>query len=844
GLDLKGGMSVVLQVDLKDFLVTLSNDSKDPTFLEAIAITDKEMTTAQTDYVTLFGEEFEKLAGDKKLSSIFSRSATLRDQINFETSNAEVISILRTAANETVDLTYKRLKDRIDKLGVVQPNVSLDAARDLILVELPGIDNPERARAFLQSAAKLEFWDVYRVSDPGLLNGFVEADSRLKRMESGDTTNLDSSTVAQVRLDSIWQPEVDSLGNLTGDSTLTVSEVPIQNDPFSDRGPMLSLLDLNVATSAGQTGFPLAVMGVADENKMKQISAYLDMPEIKRLFPQDVFFRWSQKPYKNYQTGESTGRYQLYAIRKKRGTDKAPLSGDHVIRATSQPDPVSQEVAVTLSLDNQGARIWGDMTTKAAQDQNREIAILLDDEVVSAPSVNEPITGGDSRITGDFTIQEGQDLASILQIGKLPATPRIISDAVVGPSLGQDNINRSLMSLIIGFGLVIVFMLFYYGGAGVVSVIALFANLFFIFGALASYGTVLTLPGFAGIILTIGMAVDANVIIFERIREELREGKSLLVSIADGFSNSYSAIIDANVTTILVALVLSYFGIGPIKGFAVVLIIGVLFSLFTAVLLSRLVIDWWTSKGRPITFWTGPSANLFSNLNIDWLGKRKMAYMVSGGIILAGLISFATRGFDLGVDFKGGHAYTIQFDPGTKVTAGDLRTQLEGVFGSQPVVKSVDTENTYNVVTEYMIDSDAEDADDQVLQKLYEGVNAMAGGNINFDQFKDSEGEGTHVISSSKVGPTIAEDIKESSVYAAIFALLCIFLYIFIRFSKWQYSAGAVAALFHDSLIVLSVFSILHGIVPWTMEIDQNFIAALLTVIGYSINDTVIIFDR
>ncbi|MCB0664458.1 MAG: protein translocase subunit SecDF [Saprospiraceae bacterium] len=844
GLDLKGGMSVVLQVDLKDFLLTLSNDSRDPTFLEAIANTDKAMTTAQTDYVTLFGEEFEKLSDEKKLSSIFSRSATLRDQINFETSNAEVISVLRTSANETVDLTYKRLKDRIDKLGVVQPNVSLDAARDLILVELPGIDNPERARSFLASAAKLEFWDVYRVSDQGMLNAFVEADSRLKRIQSGDTTNLDSSAIAEVRMDTIWEAELDTLGNPTGDSTFTVTEVPVQNDPFSDRGPLLSIFDLNAVTSQGQTGFPLAVMGVADENKMNQITEYLEKPEIKRLFPQDVFFRWSQKPYKDFQTGESSGRYELYAIRKRRGSEKAPLTGDHVIRATSQPDPVTQEVAVSLSLDNQGARIWGDMTTKAAQDNNREIAIMLDDEVVSAPRVNEPITNGDSRISGDFTIQEGQDLANILQIGKLPATPRIISEAVVGPSLGQDNINRSLTSLIIGFSLVIVFMLFYYGGAGIVSIIALLANLFFIFGALASYGTVLTLPGFAGIILTIGMAVDANVIIYERIREELREGKSMLMSISDGFKHSYSAIIDANVTTILVALVLSYFGIGPIKGFAVVLIIGVIFSMFTAVLLSRLVIDWWTSKGKNISFWSGPSANLFSNLTIDWLGKRKMAYFISGAIILAGLVSFVTRGFDLGVDFKGGHAYTIQFDPATTISANDLRVALTDVFESQPVVKSVDTENTYNVVTDYMIDSDAEDADVQVMQKLHEGVNAMVGGNLDLDQFKDSEADGTHVISSSKVGPTIAEDIKESSVYAGVFALLCIFLYIFIRFSKWQYSAGAVAALFHDSLIVLSVFSLLHGIVPWTMEIDQNFIAALLTVIGYSINDTVIIFDR
>ncbi|NND31349.1 MAG: protein translocase subunit SecD, partial [Saprospiraceae bacterium] len=517
GLDLKGGMSVVLQVDLKEFLVALSNESKDPTFLEAMENADKAMISAQSDYVTLFGQEFKKIAGEKRLSSIFSRNPGLRDQINLETSDAEVLSILRTSASETVDLTFKRLKDRIDKLGVVQPNISLDAARDLILVELPGIDNPERARSFLQSAAKLEFWDVYRVSDQGILNGFIEADRRLKRLQSGDTTDLDSTAAPQIQYDTLYTAVLDSLGNPTGDTTTEVVETPILDDPFTDRGPLLQVFDLNSATSQGGTAFPLAVMGVADDNKRNLVDQYLAMPEIKRLFPQDAFFRWGQKPYKDLE-GNSSGRYELYALRKKRGTDKPPLAGDHVIRATSQPDPVTQDVAVSLSLDNQGARTWGEITTRAAQDNNREIAILLDDEVVSAPRVNEPILNGDSRISGDFSIQEGKDLANILQIGKLPASTKILHDTVIGPSLGKDNINRSLLSLLVGFVLVIIFMLFYYGGAGIVSIIALLANLFFIFGALASYGTVLTLPGFAGIILTIGMAVDANVIIYERVR--------------------------------------------------------------------------------------------------------------------------------------------------------------------------------------------------------------------------------------------------------------------------------------------------------------------------------------
>lgn len=844
GLDLKGGMSVVLQVDLRDFIRALSNDSKDPTFLQALDNADERLASAQSDYVTLFAEEFQKIAEDKRLATIFSRNAALRDEINFETPDAEVIRLIRRNADETVDLTFKRLKDRIDKLGVVQPNVSLDASRDLIIVELPGIDNPERARSFLQSAAKLEFWDVYRVSDPGLLNAFVEADERLRRIQEGDTANLDQSTLDSVRIDTIWSASLDSLGNPSGDSTFEVVETPIPFDPFSNRGPLLQNLDLNVATSAGVTAYGLATMGVADKNKRQVVDNLLSKPEIMRLFPQDVMFRWSQKPHKDFETRKLTNKYYLYALKKPRGSDDPPLEGDRVVRATSQPDPITNEVAVSLKMDNQGAKIWADLTTKAAQDNNREVAIVLDDEVVSAPRVNEPILSGDSQISGDFSVQEGRDLANILQIGKLPARTKIIQEATVGPSLGRDNINRSLQSLAIGFVLVLFFMILYYGGAGIVSILALFANLFFIFGALASYGTVLTLPGIAGIVLTIGMAVDANVIIYERIREELREGKSTLLAITDGFKNSYSAIIDANVTTILVAFVLAYFGLGPIKGFAVVLIIGVIFSLFTAVLFTRLVIDWWTSKGRSITFFSKVTRNAFANLTIDWLGKRRFAYVISGSIILAGMGSFFMRGFDLGVDFKGGYSYNIEFEESVNISSADIRTSLADVFGSAPVVKSVDTENTFNVVTEYLIDDDDEDAADRVMAALHQGINSMVGGNIDLNQFKAPDGEGTHVISSSKVGPTIADDIKTSSIYATIFALLLIFLYIFIRFSKWQYSLGAVAALFHDTLVVLSVFSLLWGIVPWSMEIDQPFIAALLTVIGYSINDTVVVFDR
>ncbi|MDX1406831.1 MAG: protein translocase subunit SecD, partial [Saprospiraceae bacterium] len=522
-----------------------------------------------------------------------------------------------------------------------------------------------------------------------------------------------------------------------------------------------------------------------------------------------------------------------------------PLEGDLVVSASSDPNPTTGEVEVTLSMNNLGAKIWADMTTKAAQDNEREIAIALDDEVVSAPGVREPITQGRSSISGGFTVQEGKDLANILEIGKLPAKTQIIQESLVGPSLGHENIQKSLRSLLIGLALVLLFMVFYYGTAGIVSIIALFANLFFIFGGLASFGTVLTIPGIAGIVLTIGMAVDANVIIYERVREELRDGKSLRLAIEDGFRQSYSAIIDANVTTILVAIILAYFGLGPIKGFAVVLIIGVLSSLFTAVLLGRLMIDTWTRKeGRTMSFWTAPTRNVLANLNIDWLSKRRIGYLVSGLIIAAGIVSFATRGFELGVDFKGGYSYNIEFERTKDIDVDGLRSTLTDVFESVPVVKAVDSENTFNVTTSYLINETDDTAPDRVLQTLYEGIVSYTGVDIDAEEFKKTDGRGTHVTSSSRVGPTIADDIKKSSVEATIFALLFIFIYIFIRFSKWQYSLGAVAALFHDTLIVLGVFSLLHGVLPFSLEIDQAFIAALLTVIGYSINDTVVVFDR
>ena len=844
GLDLEGGMSVVLQVDLRDFIRSLANDSKDPTFTAALDNAKAAQANASSDYVTLFSDEFEKLAkGGTQLAPIFYKNSGLRDKINLDASNAEVISIVRKEANEKVSLTYEMLQKRIDKLGVIQPNVSLDAARDLIIVELPGIRNPKRAREFLQTTAKLEFWNVYRVTDDNMISKFLEADKKLDRLTAGETTEEIDDT-PQIEFDTSFVYSYDSLGNVV-DSTQEIAERTVQDDPFGSRGKLLSILNLN-ATNTGQLLMPLSVMGTAPKNKIETITKMLERPEIKSMFPRNCKFLWSHKA-ENYSADEDAdpeeGMYSLYAINMGRADATAPLEGDVITDASADPNPQTQEIEVSLTMNSVGAKKWAQLTTKAANDNNREIAIVLDDRVQSAPRVNGAITGGRSSITGNFTTQEGNDLAKILQVGKLPAKTKIIQEALVGPSLGKENISRSLSSLGIGFLLVLGFMIMYYARGGIVSIIALFMNMFFIYGALASFGTVLTLPGIAGILLTIGMAVDANVIIYERIREELREGKTMLMAIKDGFQHSYSAIIDANVTTILVAIVLAYFGMGPIKGFAVVLIIGVISSLFTAVLVGRLMIDWWVGREGEMSFWTGFSKNAFANLKIDWLGKRKIAYMISGTIIVLGIISMAVRGFEYGVDFTGGFDYKIQFEDSQQFDPDDLRTSLVDVLGAGTIVKSVAGKNTYAVTTKYLIDSDDPNVAEDVIAKVHEGVSKVVPG-IALSSFKNPDGAGAHVTSSSKIGPTIADDIQTSSIYATIFALLLIFLYIFIRFSKWQYSMGAVAALFHDVIIVLSVFSIFHGILPFELQIDQAFIAAILTVIGYSINDTVVVFDR
>jgi len=828
GLDLKGGMSVVMQVDLRELIWTLANSTKDPTFEKALNLAKDNLASAQSDYVALFGDAWQEVGNGEKLNKFFRKNAAMKDKINTSTTDGEMERLLREEATTAVQLTYDRLKERIDKLGVVQPNISLDEARDLIIVELPGIRNPERARKFLKAAAKLEFWNTYRSQE--VIQSLVAANEGL-RAAVGQTIEK------EYRIDTLWNKQ-DELGNDDRTSGFTLDTTDISGLD-AQSGPLLDLLSL---TNGGG-----AVVGRANPRDIKRINELLAMDAAKNKLPRDLKLLWSKDFAKEFNETGWTGNFlpekELYAIKMDRGSSKAPLEGDVITDASYATNPTTGEVEISMSMNQKGARLWGNLTTASYNDGQRPIAIVLDNEVVSAPGARQPILTGRSSISGNYTLQQAKDEANILKIGKLPASLEIIQENIVGPTLGEANINKTINSLLIGFLLVIAFMIFYYGGAGIVSIIALILNIAFIFAALASVGAVLTLAGAAGVILTVGMAVDANVIIYERIREELREGKSLKAAVSDGFSNSYSAIIDANITTFLTAGVLFYFGLGPIKGFATVLMIGVVFSVFTAVLVGRLLIDWWIGKGNNLSFWTAPSKNAFANVNIDWLGKRKMTYTISGILMAVGILAMVFRGFDLGVEFKGGYSTNVEF--AQPVDQEALKAALTTTFeGESTVVKSVDTDNTLNIVTSYKIDEGDEGAE-LVMKALFDGVNQVAGGNLVFEDFKNSNlNSGTHITSSSKVGPTIADDIRKSAIWATIVALIFIFLYILLRFSKWQYSAGAVAALFHDVIITMGLFALLHGILPFTMEIDQAFIAAILTVIGYSINDTVVVFDR
>jgi len=831
GLDLKGGMNVTLEVSVVDVIKALANYSKDEMFNTAIFNSQQMQKNSQDDFVTLFEIEYEKLSPNTGLAVLFT--AQMRDEIKINATNKEVIKVISAEVEDAISRSFNILRSRIDRFGVTQPNIQRLENSGRILVELPGIKEPERARKLLQSTAKLEFWETYEYSE--LLQSLEDANKYLREQAglndtiSQEVEEIIASVEDKIDIEETALEEDTSanslLSKLEGDSAISdTSDSQLSFEQFAAENPLYAVLYPNINQDNSPNEGP--VVGSCAIKDTIKLNEYLADVEVMRNFPLDVKFAYTVKPY------DSDGKFmQLIGLKVSGRDGEASLEGDVVTDARQDFGQFNANPEVSMTMNSEGAKQWKRLT---AENIGKSVAIVLDGFVYSFPTVQSEISGGRSQITGNFTINEAKDLANILKSGKLPAPARIIEEAIVGPSLGEEAINAGLKSFIIALMIMLMYMIFYYSGAGVVSNIALLANIFFVFGVLSSIGAVLTLPGIAGIVLTIGMSVDANVLIYERIREELSGGKGIRLAIKDGYDKAYNAIIDANVTTLLTGIILYTFGTGPIKGFATTLIIGILTSLFSAIFITRLVISRRLRKNKEIKFSTKLTEGAFKNTNIDFIGKRKRFYIFSGIIILLGIGSLVTKGLNYGVDFVGGRTYVVRFDD--SVDNEKLRSELTTIFIDNnglkyaPQVKTFGDDNQVKITTKYMIDENSINADEVVEEKLNEGLTRMQ---MSYE-----------VMSSQKVGPTIADDIKDAAVWSVFFSLLIIFLYILIRFRKWQFSLGAVTAVFHDVLIVLAIFSIFYGIMPFSLEIDQAFIAAILTIIGYSLNDTVVVFDR
>jgi len=826
GLDLKGGINAILQVSVKDILIGLSNDSKNPTFNEALAKASIAEKSSDDTYLNLFFIEFKKLSDGKvKLSdpSIFGNKS-LREKINFKLSDEEVKPIIEAEISGSINTAFEVLRSRIDKFGVTQPNIQRIGNSGRILIELPGAKDIDRVKKLLQSTAELEFWEVY--SNQETANFFLQANSVVENLLKTETT--------ETNIDSILQK--DNIDDLLGAVSDSLATKKVNN--------LFSVFTPSIPQSENQVSSVIGTAKVADTAK---VNSYLAMSEIRSLLPNEMKyakFLWDAKPFSATVTGtnQSAELIYLYGIKSNR-EDIAPIEGD-VIDDASQEYGQTGKPEVSMTMNASGTKLWGKMTT---DNVGKFVAVVLDDYVYTAPSVNTAITNGRTSISGgSMTVEEAQDIANVLKAGKLPAAAHIIQSEIVGPSLGQQAIDSSMYSFFLALLIVFAWMVFYYGKAGLIADFALIVNLLFIFGVLTAFGAVLTLPGIAGIILTIGIAVDANVIIYERIKEELNHGKGLKASIKYGFSydGAFSAILDANVTSLLTGIILYVFGTGPVKGFAYTFIVGILTSLFTAIFITRLLIDWYANKGKTFTFNTSITKDWFSKINVDFLKLRKIAYVFSGTLIIISIISLFTNGLNYGVDFVGGRSYVVKFDKAMSAT--DVSVSLKDVFGDAPEVKTYGDVSQLKITTKYKIDLEGNQIDDEVQELLFTGLKQYNPNELTLDEFKPGyDGVKTiGILSSIKVEPTIADDIKTAAGWAILGSLLVIFLYILLRFRKWQYSFGAVVALFHDVLITIGVFSIFYKILPFDMEIGQSFIAAILTVLGYSINDTVIVYDR
>ena len=812
GLDLKGGINVILQISIRDILSGLAENTKNPIFNKALDEADILQKSSDEPYIESFFKAFDQVKSGEKLASpdIFA-NRTLSDEINFEMTDQETQSIIRRKIDESIVSAFEVLRKRIDKFGVTQPNIQRLGTSGRILVELPGAKGVDRVQNLLQSTAQLEFWETYK--NDQLINFIIEANTYLGLQAQTDATLEDNV-----------EKDADSeIDDLLADVATQDSIAAPSSNPILDR-----------IVGQGFQGGPVLAQFAARDSDL--IMSYLDQPEVRRLLPSEyryIRFAWG-KP-----TADGTV-VELFALKSNR-ENLAPLSGGVVVDALQTFDQVGNP-AVSMQMDSRGARIWENMTGKAFKDASN-IAIVLDNLVYSAPGVSSgAIAGGRSEITGNFTLNEAIDLANVLRAGKLPASAEIIQSEIVGPSLGKEAIEAGIYSFIIALIIVLIWMIFYYGSSGIFADIALLLNILLIFGILAGLGAVLTLPGIAGIVLTIGISVDANVLIFERVREELKKGKGIRKAIADGFNNALSSILDANITTGLTALILFIFGTGPIKGFATTLLVGIGTSLFTAIFITRILVDSRNEKGKAVSFSTKTTKGLLSNINISFLQKRKVAYVISSILILMSLFSLGFKGLNQGVDFVGGRSYTVRFEKAVNPT--EISSLLLDEFGSAEV-KTFGEENQLKITTKYKVDVEGMAVDDEIQNKLYSSLLSYLPDGTTYDDFvKGSSEKSIGIMSSIKVGPTIADDIKNNSFLAVIGSLIVVFIYILLRFQKWQFSLGAVAAVFHDVLIVLGIFSLTYTFMPFNMEINQAFIAAILTVIGYSLNDTVVVFDR
>ena len=811
GLDLKGGINVILQISVKDILKGLAENSNDPLFNQSLDKADELQKSSNDTYLESFFIAFEEnLSGNLASPDIFA-NRTLSDEINFQMSNDQVKPILRTKIDESITSAFEVLRKRIDKFGVTQPNIQRLGNSGRILVELPGAKDVERVKKLLQSTAQLEFWTTEKNQEfftflsqaNQVIKDLVEQEEDLEKSQDKQTSEIE---------------------DLLADVEVKADSLTMEKNP---------LLDLIIGT--GFQGGP--VLAQFYEKDVPTVDSYLNNPKVRQLIP-------ASKRFTKFLWGipdPETKIVDLYIIKANRN-NIPPLGGGVVVDASQGYDQVGNP-AVNMQMNGRGAKLWEDLTGDAYKN-SYNIAIVLDETVYSAPGVTTgPISGGRSEITGDFSLNDAIDLANVLRAGKLPASADIIQSEIIGPSLGKESIEKGINSFLIALVLVLIWMYFYYGRAGLFADSALVLNIVLIFGFLSGLGAVLTLPGIAGIVLTIGMSVDANVLIFERIREELRREKGLKQAVSDGFSNALSSILDANITTGVTALVLFVFGTGPIKGFATTLLIGIMTSLFTAIFITRMLVENHISKSNKLDFSTLLTKNWLSNINISFLIKRRVSYVVSGTFIVIGLSSLFLNGLNQGVDFVGGRSYIVRFEQ--PVSQEKIQSNLIQVLGNAEV-KTFGSDNQLKITTNYKVDTDSSDVDDEINNILFTDLNEFMPENIAYEDFvvNGDENKQAGVMSSIKVGPTIADDIKKNSFYAVFGSLIIVFLYILLRFKDWQFSLGAVSAVFHDVLVVLGIFSLTYSFMPFNMEINQAFIAAVLTVIGYSLNDTVVVFDR